>query len=84
MLVHEFAKEFGAHGTPKYGAGNVQFPDFLEIQFTHSDNYFKECCHVRLERQIGSRYFVTAANGKKTLLSYATVSFQGESIGNQI
>jgi hypothetical protein len=31
-FVHEFAKEFGAHGTPEYCVGNVKFPDFIQIQ----------------------------------------------------
>ena len=65
-FVHAFAKEFGAHGTPEYGAGGIKFPDFLDIRCKDSeDQYYKECVKVRLARQVGSRYFVTAANASK-------------------
>ena len=65
-FVHAFTKEFGAHGTPEYGAGGTKFPDFLDIRCKESENqYYKECVKVRLARQIGSRYFVTAANASK-------------------
>ena len=65
-FVHAFAKEFGAHGTPENGAGGVKFPDFLDIRCKDSeDQYYKECIKVRLARQVGSRYFVTAANASK-------------------
>ena len=65
-FVHAFAKEFGAHGTPEYGAGGVKFPDFLDIRCKDSeDQYYNECLKVHLARQIGSRYFVTAYNASK-------------------
>ncbi len=60
-FVHAFAKEFGTHGTPEYGAGCIKFPDFLDIHKESEDQYYKECVKVRLARQVGSRYFVTAA-----------------------
>ena len=69
-FVHEFVKEFGMCGTPEYFAGSVKFPDFLCMQSTHpqtKSQYFKDCCKVRLERQVGSRYFVTAANASRAL-----------------
>ena len=69
-FVHEFVKEFGACGTPEYAVGCVQFPDFLELQSTRSNDkseYFQQCRSVHLERQVGSRYFVIAANASKAL-----------------
>lgn len=65
-FVHAFAKEFGVHGTPEYGAGGIKFPDFLDIRCKDSeDQYYKECVKVHLARQVGSRYFVTASNASK-------------------
>ena len=65
-FIHAFAKEFGVNGTPEYGAGGIKFPDFLDIRCNDSDDqYYKECVKVRLARQVGSRYFVTAANASK-------------------
>ncbi len=65
-FVHEFCKEFGTHGTPEYGAGNVKFPDFLQLKSTqlseYNSEYYKQSLKVHLER---SRYFVTAANATK-------------------
>ena len=78
-FVHEFTKQFGAHGVPEYGAGVVEFPDFLELQATctsENSSYYQECRNIRLERQIGSRYFVTAANaGRILFLAPAALDF---------
>ena len=79
-FVHAFAKEFGAHGTPEYGAGAIKFPDFLEIQCRNTERneymYFKQCTDIHLERQVGSRYFVTAVNASKALfLATAAVEY---------
>ena len=92
-FVHEFAKHFGSHGTPEYCVGNVKFPDFLKIQSTQSSEnseYFQKCLTVRLERQVGCRYFVTAANGSKALfldcaaLEYFKFNGVSETNGNKI
>ncbi len=69
--MHEFAKEFGACGTPEYAEGCVQFPDFLELQsacLNDNSEYFQKCRSVHLERQVGSRYFVTSANASRALV----------------
>ena len=70
-FVHEFCKLFGRHGTPEYGVGTVNFPDFLALMSTDAISneetckYYKQCVTITLERQVGSRYFVTAANATK-------------------
>ena len=67
-FVHEFYKLFGHHGAPEYEHGFLTFPDFLTIKSNDSslceDNasYFTSCLKVSLDRQVGSHYFVTAAN----------------------
>jgi len=69
-FVHEFSKLFGSHGVPEYGVGVVNFPDFIEIQAATSGDdapYFQKCRKLHLERQVGSRYFVTASNAGKIL-----------------
>jgi len=70
MFVHEFSKLFGTHGVPEYGVGAVSFPDFIQLKAaTTSDEapYFEKCKNIHLERQVGSRYFVTACNAGKIL-----------------
>lgn len=46
------------------------------------------CKQIKMDRQVGSRYFVTAANsGKVLLLPQSTIdflSFTGKEIGNQL
>ena len=76
-FVHAFTKEFGACGTPKYGSGNTKFPDFLDLRYKDSeDQYYKEYVKVHLARQVGSRYFVTAANASKAFyLAPAAIEF---------
>lgn len=72
-FVHQFCKVFGNKGTPEYECGVLHFPDFLEIMRTESSlsqqqrEYYNCCQHITLERQIGNRYFVTAANATKIL-----------------
>lgn len=64
-LVHEFCKLLGKHGAPEYCLGGLSFPDFLEeMCASNSDRkeYYVQCLKVRLDRQVGSRYFVTASN----------------------
>ncbi len=78
-FVHEFAKQFGGHGTPEYCVGNVKFPDFIQMQSTQSSEdfeYHAECSRKHQQRQVGSRYFVPAANASKALfLARAVLQF---------
>ena len=68
-LVHEFCKLFGRTGVPEYTSGVLSFPDFLELRISTSMDedraYLQACSEVRMHRQVGSRYFVSAANGCK-------------------
>lgn len=86
-LVHEFCKLFGKSGVPEYCSGVVSFPDFLEIH-SASDNYYGNCLKLRLHRQVGSRYFVSAANACKILyLRHAAIEylkFTGKDAGNKL
>ena len=70
-IVHEFCKVFGNKGVPEYGIGATSFPDFLEIGIKtfhgHKSEYYRDCMSVKLERQVGSRYFVSASNAAKLL-----------------
>ena len=90
-LVHEFCKLLGKHGVPEYGLGVLAFPDFLKERCS-SDceraSYYQLCTKVRLDRQVGSRYFVTASNARKILfLREAAIDFlqyAGKSVGNKL
>ena len=69
-FIHEFCKLFGRHGVPEYGCGNLTFPDFLALKLsedcsTEDQQYYESCTQVLLERQVGSRYFVSASNACK-------------------
>ena len=93
-FVHEFCKLFGKHGTPEYGCGVLGFQDFLALMCVNSSlskevkQYYKSCTSVTLERQIGSRYFLTAANSTKIIfLKEAAVQFlkyTGKDTGNKL
>ena len=91
-LVHEFCKLFGRTGVPEYASGVVSFPDFLELKISTSSNddrsYYQACSKVRLHRQVGSRYFVTASNACKILfLKEAAIdflNFTGKHSGNKL
>ena len=68
-LVHEFCKLFGKLGVPEYGCG-TSFQDFLELMSVNADtaemcSYFQLCSTISLERQVGSRNFVSAANAAR-------------------
>ena len=57
---------------PKYVCGVTSLPDFLQLQrATTKDkelqSYYQACQNVTLRRQVGSRYFVSAANAAKIL-----------------
>ena len=94
VFVHEFCKLFGRYGVPEYAYGATKFLDFLNIMSEDSDisaadiTYYKSCIDVVLDRQIGSRYFVTAANAGKVLyLKKAAVEFlryTGRENGNKL
>jgi hypothetical protein len=62
-VIHEFCKLLGKHGVPEYGLGVLAFPDFLQ-QSTDPDKvgYYQICAKIRLDRQVGSRCFVSACN----------------------
>ena len=84
VLVHEFCKLLGKHGgkhgAPEYAHGAVAFPDYLTLMSstcsTEQLSYYEHCLEIRMERQVGSRYFVTAANaGKVLFLREAAISF---------
>lgn len=82
VTVHEFCKVFGKHGVPEYGSGTLTFPDFLALQLENPDvnsnlqSYYTACVNTTLERQVGSRYFVSAANAAKILfLKNAALEF---------
>ena len=70
-LVYEFCKLFGRHEVPEYGCGASEFLDYLNLMLdghcSHSDQaeYYTKVC---LDRQVGSRYFVTAHNAAKIML----------------
>ena len=93
VIVHEFCKLFGKRGTPEYGAGVLLFPDFLSITAERVSDptekmYYKNCLSITLDRQVGSRYFVTAANAGKVLyLRRAAIQYlseTGKSKGNKL
>ena len=91
-LVHEFCKLFGRTGVQEYTSGVVSFPDFLQLRIstcTDDDRaYVQACSEVRMHRQVGSKYFVAAANGCKILfLKDAAVEFlkfTGKDCGNKL
>ena len=75
VVVHEFCKLLGKHGgrhgAPEYAHGAVAFPDFLELMSSTCNSsealYYRQCMKITLDRQVGSRYFVSAANAGKVL-----------------
>lgn len=82
VFVHEFCKLFGHYGVPEYAYDATKFLKFLNIMSVDTSlnakvaSYYKSCTNVVLDRQIGSRYFVTAANASKILyLKRAAVEF---------
>lgn len=71
-LVHEFCKLFGRHGVPEYGCGASTFLDFLNLMLNEHRSpdqaeYYTLCSKISLDRQIGSKCFVTAHNAGKIL-----------------
>ncbi len=94
VLVHECCKLIGKCGTPEYGCGVLNFPDFIDIMIADSSMiedvsaYYSSCTQISLERQVGSRYFVTASNASKLFfLKDAAINFlefTGKSNGNRL
>ena len=81
LFVHEFCKLFGSYGVPEYGCG-INFRDYLSLMTSNTNldedvlKYYHNCSEVTLERQIGSRYFVTAANVMRIIfLREAAIEF---------
>ena len=93
-FVHEFCKLFGHCGVPEYACGVLSFPDFLLLMAADLSkeprlvSYYKVCSNVKLDRQVGSRYFVTAANAAKIVyLKEAALEFlkyTGKDNGNKL
>ena len=93
-LIHEFCKLFGKNGVPEYAVGVVSFPDFLELKATDDSEdedghtYYQSCSKITLHRQVGSRYFVSAANGCKILFlkdaAIEFLKFTGKDTGNKL
>ena len=93
-LVHEFCKLFGKCGSPEYGCGAVSFPDYLAIMSSdlntneQSSAYYRLCRLITLDRQVGNRYFVAAANAAKIIfLQDAAIGFlkyTGKDKGNKL
>ena len=94
VFVHEFCKLFGRYGVPEYAYGATKFLDFLSIMSVDPSltpevtSYYRSCMSVVLDRQVGNRYFVTAANACKILyLKEAAVEFlkyTGRESGNKL
>ena len=80
VFVHEFCKLFGRTGVPEYACGVLSFPDFMQLKVSITEDeertYYEACLKVNLHRQVGSRYFVSAANATKILfLKDAAIEF---------
>ena len=63
--MHEFANFLGElECQDNYACGVLSFPDFIDLRTSTSDSiyYYQPCSQVYLHRQVGSRYFVSAAN----------------------
>ena len=78
LFVHETAKLFGHLGTPEYACG-ASFRIFLEGCTGEEKAYYESAQKVTLERQIGSRYYVTSRNaGCIYFLRSAMITFLHE------
>ena len=80
---------------PEYTCGAQSFPDFLALMSTDSElisnkdkQYYQACANVTLDRQVGSRYFVSAANASKILFlkdaAIEYLKFTGKNDGNKL
>lgn len=72
----------------KESHGSLAFPDFLQLSCHPNKEYYDQCLKIKLDRQVGSRYFVTAANAAKILfLRQAALDFlayTGKDKGNKL
>ena len=74
-FVREFCKLLGHVGCPEYGKGARQFPDYLkakEVEALEKDDHERADAYckaqkIKLARQVGSRYFVSAFNAVRIL-----------------
>lgn len=87
-LVHKFCKLLSKNGVPEYTSGVVLFPDFLALRATNCTEMDQSCSKITLHRQVGSRYFVSAANACKILFlkdaAIEFLKFTGKDTGNQL
>ena len=72
--MHAFCKLLGQVGTPEYGQG-ITFKDYItyELNKPNTSNrttYLNNVLKTNLERQVGSRYFVTAYNSSRIHFLY--------------
>ena len=80
-VVHQTAKLIGHLSPYELGHGHHTFPEFLGLQqeSPSPNNYYTTCSQVKLDRQVGSRYHVTAKNaGKILFLTPAIIAFLSE------
>ena len=67
-FIHKFTKLFSQHGVPEYCVGVLQLSDYIQLQLEQEKDpekiYYQECESITFERQVGSRYFVSAANAE--------------------
>ena len=73
-FVHAFCKLFGHVGTPEYGQG-ISFRDYIKLELSKPNTsnrttYLNNVLNTTLERQVGSRYFVTAYNSARICFLY--------------
>ena len=92
-FIHEFTKLFGQHGVPEYCLGLLHLKDFMQLQLEEVNDpakisYYKECMSLSFERQVGSRYFVSAANAGKILFMIPAaiefLEYTGKHSGNKL
>ena len=92
-FIHEFTKLFGQHGVPEYCLGVLQLRDYIHLQLEQTNDpekraYYQECRSVTFERQVGSRYFVSAANAGKILfmapVAIEFLEYTGKCSGNKL
>ena len=70
----------------------ISFPDFLQLRIStcmdYDRAYLQACSEEHMHRQLGSRYFIAAANGCKILyLKDAAIDFlkfTGKDCGNRL
>ena len=61
--VHSTCKLIGHFGTPEYCHGVNNFRDYLKLkveEMSQDTSYYRTAQTIKLERQVGSRYYTTA------------------------